>query len=291
MKENFSDKNGRGLEYIIVDSICKTFNVKLTNAAVRDQERDKVKFDNLNDSLKFNFKNASTKIVEWLEGKFSLKNIPLIIVDRISDMASAKGDVTDIRIIFGDSEINLSIKHNHSALKHQRPGALPQQIGLVKSDLRSTRYRSDYQLIIANFIREAKRNFPGVTLFNEIKNTDPDYINEKLYSPVCYLVSNFLNENNHESAADFFSFLVGNLSFFKIIVTSEQIRIIEFNDIPKPNSFTSEVVGDSYVHLEFSNGWVIIMRLHTASSRLNTGSLKFDTQPYKIAVNEVVIKK
>lgn len=290
MAVNISDKNGRALEYYIVASICKSYKVKLSDAAIRDQERDKVKFDDLEDHLRIRFGKAAISILVWLEDKFHLKNSKEILLDRLADGASVEGDVTDIRIIADGSNINLSIKHNHSAIKHQRPGSLPQQMGLLKTDPLSIRYRKEYNALTSKFIDKALIDYPDYTLFNEIKADDGEYINEKLYNPVCTLVANFLEFLKSKCASNFFTFLVGNLSFYKIIVYTDTIKILEFREIEKPNTFTAEVVGDSYVHLEFSNGWILTMRLHTASSRFDSGSLKFDTQPFKIDVPTVIIE-
>ena len=56
-----------------------------------------------------------------------------ITVDRLPDTAARGGNPTDINIMFNNGQVNLSIKHNHRAVKHQRPSALAQQCGFIKN--------------------------------------------------------------------------------------------------------------------------------------------------------------
>lgn len=289
MITNNSDQNGRALEYIIVSTINDNYKIKLTASAIKDQQRDKLKYHTLNKELKIRFETAALKILRWLENKFDFINAECITIDRIADGASVSGDVTDIRITLATTSINLSIKHNHSALKHQRPGSLPQQMGFAKLDPVTVIYKEKLKAIISNFIYEVNIDYQGTTLFNEIKSADPNYIKVKLYKPVCKLVAEFLESHKHLCAQHYYSFLVGNQSFYKILVFENKIKIQEFININKPNSFDIQVVDDSYIYINFTNGWKISLRLHTASSRIATGSLKFDTQPVEIFAPEQII--
>jgi hypothetical protein len=54
--------------------------------------------------------------------------------------------------------------------------------------------------------------------------------------------------------------------------------------MPEVKSLKAVQTNNSYVNVFFSNGWEISMRLHTASTRLASNSLKFDTQPVNLEV-------
>lgn len=288
--ENISDQNGRALEYKIVEQICRV-GFQIDEATARDQKRDMEKYNALNDILKGRYEKAAIKVEEWLDNEFSIRLSKLKKLKRLKDNESKKGNVSDISIQLDNNEINLSIKHNHSAIKHQRPSALPLQLGYTKDSKACIEYKRLYLEITRDFLKQAHEFMPNAVLFSELKNQDPEYIHKHFYNPVCKLVSDFLNTYGQcEYSKNFFNFLVGNVNFYKLITYPNQLKISQYADIGKPDSILAHVVGDSYVIVKFSNDWEVSMRLHTASSKLTSLSLKFDTQPQKIEVPETVIK-
>jgi hypothetical protein len=74
-----------------------------------------------------------------------------VTIERLSDNEGKKGDVTDIRLRFDNRTENLSIKHNHKALKHQRPSATPKQCGFKKTSIESINFKSKYKKITSKF--------------------------------------------------------------------------------------------------------------------------------------------
>jgi hypothetical protein len=282
MAENISDKNGRALEYCIVDSIItRVPHVKVLLNTSQDQIRDGLKFKDIPTDLQQRFIDGSEKILKWLEDKFTISQAKSISLERLQDNASKKGDVTDIRLVIDSKTINLSIKHNHIALKHQRPGATPQQIGFLRKTIADTEFRNDYRNICNAFQSKAALLSPSATLFSELKDIQSDFIDDNLYEPMCMLVSNYLNKyaSSNPNAQQFFKFIVGTINFYKIVVNSKSIEISEYAELTPVKGLTSEIKNKSYVIVTFSNGWVISMRLHTASSKIKGTSLKFDTQP------------
>jgi len=188
----------------------------------------------------------------------------------------------------------LSIKHNHKALKHQRPPTTAERCGFLSKSTEDRIFRKQYEDITDIFLEQAWEQFPEATKFNEIKKRQNDFINKKLYLPVCNHVANFINSHCKESRniIALFTFLVGKTDFYKIIDFTNEIHIYKFHEIDLPQSVKAETSGDSYVKLYFSNGWVISMRLHTAASNLGK-SLKFDTQPMNLdeMIPKEIIKK
>jgi hypothetical protein len=291
--ENNSNRNGRALEFAIVDNLLKKISnsVPLNNTQSY-QERDQNKFNELSDSQKIYFNTSADSILSWLERKVDL-NSQSISIERMSDDSSKKGDVTDIRIILSNNIINLSIKHNHLALKHQRPSALAIQCGFAKKSPEDSKYRHFYETTTKDFLNRSMLLKNDAINFSDIIGVQPDFINKQLYNPVCNLVCNFLNThvaNSPRNAEHFFSFIKGTTDFYKINVSHKKIDIYEFALLPPVTSLHAKIKGDSYVDVSFSNDWVISMRLHTASSRIEGISLKFDSQLLNMVVPKESIK-
>ena len=284
MNNNISNRNGRALEYIITKEIIRNHpGATLTSRAITDQHRDISKFNQLSNSQQAHYLSSASKIVNWLSSSYNITNTK-ITVDRLPHTAARGGNPTDINIMFNNGQVNLSIKHNHRAVKHQRPSALAQQCGFIKNSKLDKLYRSKLKQICNNFSINADLLIPKVTKFNEIKQLKPNFIGNNLYRPICNEVVNFLNHHCKNNYANrYFKFIVGTTNFIKIIVYEDRIDIYDFSSIPPPSSLYSTRVNDSHIEVCFSNKWIIDMRLHTASSRMdgcekNVCSLKFDTQ-------------
>jgi hypothetical protein len=88
-----------------------------------------------------------------------------------------------------------------------------------------------------------------------------------------------------------FQYLVGATNYYKVIIRTqnEEIEIQEFGKIEYPKKVKASV-SRQYIYLDFSNDWKIRMRLHTASSRIESSpSLKFDTGAISISVPTLLI--
>lgn len=285
---------GRALEYIIVETLNSKLSknsVFLNPRVVIDQKRDSGKFEGLTKEQKEEYLKYSELVFEWLNKKFNILKAKSILIDRIPDNEAMAGDVTDIRITIEDRVVNLSIKHNHFALKHQRPPSLAIQCGFLKNSKEDVLFRQHLLEINKEF--HSKRNvlLPNAVAFNELKKFDSNFIDDYLYKPTCLAVVNFINKYLSTSSVNsLFSFLVGNKNFYKIVASKNSIQIKEFADIVLPEKVEASIKGKSYVTLNFSNGWVINMRLHTASTLITTTpSLKFDTQAEKMNIPEEIM--
>lgn len=271
-----SDTNGRALEYCLTKELISVFSIfSLDENTLRDQNRDSVKFNSLDQAMQIYYISQCNKLAHWIKEN-KINGSSNIKVFRLNDNAAKKGDVTDIRITNGHSSYNISLKHNHDAVKHQRPGGLYQQLG-VNDKERKAAYKMNIKDIERSF-KEAVSNL-DTNLFSEVKTLNISIINN-MYSDVCDLVIVELNNPFYE-AAHFFRFLIGNIDFDKIIITENEIRIMEFSSILSPSSLRAEKLNNSYIKLIFDNGFIFNMRLHTASKTFNTNksiSLKFDTR-------------
>ena len=269
-----SNLNGRMFEYFIVHEILKrNRNCIVLGNTVKQQERDFSRIGEVDENLIYRFHKASYQIYGWLERKIDIKTI-----ERFSDDYGIKGDVTDIQLTDSESQIvNLSVKNNHKALKHQRPGSLLQQLGFDKNTKEDLVYRNKLNQISNIFLREVNSSYTNVTKFNEVEKLIFPYI----YEPVCKLVSETLNQygTNVDVSNRFQKFLLGYTDFNKIILFNNKIEIQSPTSFPKSIGMKVSTLNKNYVMIDFLNGIRIKMRLHTASSRISSSlSLKFDSQ-------------
>ena len=271
-----SNDNGRVLEYLIVNEIIKVFGskVSLSENTIREQKRDFDKVPGVKENVIKNMKLSTVKITTWIKSIVTYNNL---LVERLIDGEGTNGDVTDIRISYGEEVLNLSIKHNHMALKHQRPMSTPQHFNFNKGSEIDVDFRKEYLLILEKFRNHVLSYKPNIVLYKEVV----DVIPELLYLPICELVSKFINKHGVETSKsnDYLKFLVGNTNFKKVIVfPNSTIKIMSFDNIPQSHKTSSIVKNNSHVEVDFNNGIVLSMRLHTASSRFSQNSLKFDTK-------------
>lgn len=278
-----SNSNGRALEAKLVDVLCQiNSNIILLGATQQDQQRDLAYFDVLPVLQQQLFSDFAVRYSKEL----SVANIQTI--ERLKDSAAIAGDVTDIRINYGNNIIkNISLKHNHDACKHQRPGALiKNQLG-IQDPILDKQYRNELKVVenqFKAFVLPTDIDIHGNCLFSDIKARVPHSISN-LYSGVCNLVMYYLlNHTDANSIQRYFRFLVGNTNFEKVILDpkTRSILIKDFSNIPNASSITSTFINpkNGYLVVQFNNNFILNMRLHTASSKFkltSSLSLKFDS--------------
>ena len=278
MAQSSSNDNGRALEYIIVEELRKNLNVTLINSTLQIQSRDINKFNSLPSLLQNQYLQASIRICAWINNQFPNQKIN---VERCQDNT---GTVYDIIIQSTINILNLSIKHNHNALKHPRPYSLAQACDFIVGSSEDILHRSQMQLASVNY----RNNLNGITKYNQ-NNT----LKLKMLNDICKTCKQSLDawlKNTPRTAHNLFSFLVSS-NFKKIIVHTQstlKIEILDFTSIPNPTSFTSAVT-NQYLELDFNNSWILNCRLHTASENISTNpasqlSLKFDVSKHQGAV-------
>lgn len=281
-----SNLNGRLLEYYIVKELLNNTSSSLSEHSKIDQIRDEAKIMDISNSLNQTFLSSSKRLKEWVKGKINLDGAVII---RHTDDSGVEGDVSDITIVNSktDEKLNLSIKHNHLALKHQRPPSTPQQLGIPKNSTEDIRFRKDLDNILNEFQKQSKLLNPNVKLFSEVVQIVPS----KLYTPVCKLICDLINKYGNDSTKSdhYMKFLIGNTDYTKVVVIHGEIQLSKYQDLPASTSMKAELISDKNIIVDFNNGVVVNMRLHTASSRIETNSLKFDTQPQQLNVPHEVL--
>lgn len=147
-----SNLHGRVLEYLITEVIKMHPGVNLTPRAEKAQSRDASKLTDLDSLLLNEFRQAAhALLLLWLNPQFQLPQQPSITVDRLPDQN--QNDVTDICLTSKAWTVNLSLKHNHTALRHQRPGTTPVHCGYAKNDPQMHQFRKQYRAITQEFMQ------------------------------------------------------------------------------------------------------------------------------------------
>lgn len=288
---NVADQHGRAFECMIAQAMIVRWGARLTPEAQADQERDAARVAQLPPDLFQTFWAASNQIVTILQNRGPCFNN--CSLDRLSDTEARDGDVTDIRLSLLDgSIINLSVKNNHFALKHQRPNSLMKQLGIPIGSEQDRSYRVRLSAIYGDFYRNARELLPQVQYFRELNDVQDDFISSHLYHPVCEQVAATLNTFlNAGSCQTYFTFLVGNTNFTKIILCRGCLRFEDYSGVPTTQQcIVNYSVGrPQYIFLDFDNQWSLSLRLHTAASSIGTRtpSLKFDTQPVRCPVPHI----
>ncbi|MBT9830294.1 HaeIII family restriction endonuclease [Clostridium baratii] len=284
-----SNTLGRAFEYALCQKIDSKFdNITLTDRAVAEQSKDKRYYDALNSDEKSKYDISTNRICsEWLNLKLISSN--MYTLDRLPDSAGVNGDVTDIRLEAPNAIVNISLKHNHNALKHPRLTRVPKWID-INTD---SKYASDYKNIWDSFLSKANTLSSTATLFNELIAIEANFVFDNLYNPLCKLVSNYLTENIKTSSQveSLFKFMVGKYDFYKIIDNPDCVLIQDFIDLKMPKNVKIEQTDKSYIKMTFNNGVILNLRLHTASSRISTKSVKFDVRGSFDDIDSITIKK
>ncbi|ELW9028285.1 HaeIII family restriction endonuclease [Yersinia enterocolitica] len=276
-----SNDNGRAFEYCLAKYILDNSldEISIDSETRYQQDRDRNKYETLPIELKNIFDRASRKY-------FDLLPTTICSLRRLSDSEGRSGNPADIEITFTENGLritkNISLKSNHNAVKHQRPGALISQLGISNKD-EDISYRAQIKSLESSFISSIDRlgfNTTNELLFSDIKLRSDQAILD-LYNNFCSLTASIINKFGHACAGNYFHFLVSKTDFEKLIVYPNNIVIEEWYKLQTPTEMIARVLNSSYVIVEFNNGYSFNMRLHNASSRFKKGtslSLKFDTR-------------
>ena len=291
MASSLSNDNGRALEYCLANVFQENYiNTSFYDQkTIEDQERDFIKFNWLSDYQKIYFERNCLRIVNWVKHNRIFEENGNIQIQRLTDNDAKKGNPTDISIWQNGNAYNISLKHNHYAVKHQRPGGLYNQLG-VDDDLAEKNYRGN----IKNIENQFFKNVEGLRFskFNQVKEYDSGII-DRLYENICFLVKSELDRRNQPQYSEsLFYFLVGNQDFDKFIVREKEVGLMSFYNIPSPRSFMANTRNSNYLYIHFDNGYKFSLRLHTASSGFDIGkslSLKFDTQLVSEPIDYILI--
>lgn len=221
-----------------------------------------------------------------------------VVIERVR----SKGGITDVRDILIKrvkngvlkKEIGVSLKSNHDALKHQRISPKidvgQKWLGVASEKHQLERVKS----IFKEFKKYCNEN--DVERYSELEENTKDML---LYSPICQYVAGLFEEvfngpNGREATQHFLRYLIGSEDFYKaranfkdreLIIDSFNIRgsLKKGKMLKMPQRCLDVEIQDSdrgypnKINVVLDNGWEINLRVHNASSRIET-SLKWDSQ-------------
>lgn len=276
-----SNLNGRSLEYLLVKLISDNNpNITISESTMNAQNRDEANISRLNSELKTSMESSCLKIYDWIISELE----ELTEVIRFTDHQGTLGNPTDIKVISNSRDLNISLKHNNDAVKHQRPSATAQQFGYQKRSSEDLLFRTKYESILDDFYDICIESDPEAKKYNEVTDLTYDF----LYKPMNDLVVSFINEfgNKPNNRNHYFKFIFGDENIFRVIANGGQVNIVP--NVPSTDiiSISAErySLGDetidmkNYIKIIFNAEFFIIQRLHTASSLIESRSLKYDTR-------------
>ena len=241
--------------------------------------------------------NAAVETILELEPCMEEDDGDTLLLEFQKDEAGEAGDVRDIVIKREriEWEVGLSIKHNHTAVKHSRLSHVLDFGNEWYGIPCSKQYWNDVNPIFDMLDQEKNRG----TNWSDLADKDGD-----VYIP---LLQAFLDEvnrvyrNDSNVAIRMFEYLVGVKDYHKIVSNdSKRITLIHtFNlhgtlnqpsrmkvsavDVPVAETPT-EIIATRFkprsrttVEIYMDNGWAFSFRIHSASTRVQP-SLKFDVQ-------------
>lgn len=211
--------------------------------------------------------------------------------------ATKNGDIRDVLIIRRsiEWEIGISVKHNHAALKHSR---ISPRIDFGKEWLGTPCSKKYFENI--------NKVFDKLAIVKNEKKCWSDLPNKEdcVYVPLLQAFMDEFNslQKNHNVTSKLVGYLIGSngRDYYKLIHHNNHVTtVMPFNiygtlnlssnrqkpriDVPPfelPNriiELTFKENSKTTIILTMNKGWSISMRLHNASSRIET-SLKFDIQ-------------
>lgn len=266
--------NGKSLEYIIAKALCspdKFNNVDCFNY--------KEKYDSLSKAQMVDYDITANIIKLYYASRCDITDWD---VSFNTDVCGTKGDSSDI-VVGGVTKFGISIKNTKSYIKSQRPSGLPTQCGIRSVSDMGRDYISKYTDVCNKF-------YISHINYSYFRDIDKKHIHD-LYSDINMIVIDFLTKLKMKNMVMFFEFIYSNN--VQIINTKKSVIIYDFTKRKIPTTCDISI-NRGRVELKYNTGLVVLMRLHTASSRLTKNlSLKYDTtiQKYEPDVKRITLDK
>lgn len=269
-----SNDTGRALEYIISEKFYGVgFN--FGPLATDHQRNFSPYFKALPASQRAMFEKAADNVLNWISKSFP--QIP----KELDSLPDNSGSVVDVVLGANSQTVNLSIKHNHLALRHNRPHGLPNRCGVIQS-------LSDAYLDDLYAIEVQMRKVDPAIYFRAMK--DKQKWMRKINENAKKHLDNW-TKTAPSSIETYFGYLTSNdRPYYKIEVSNRFpnfVYVHEFLGNRSPTSVSLSFNHLDYLVLDYDNGWSIYKRLHNASSRIDslstskrssTGDWKWDVQ-------------
>ncbi len=194
-----SNDQGRALEYCLANVLLTQLPCQPHDHKTQlDQQRDQTRFHALPTVTQAYYQQQCQKAAQWIAQNRISHLTPPFTLRRLTDEEATQGNPTDIEIRSGNQSYNISLKHNHYAVKHQRPASLYAQLG-ISNPTAEQDYRARIKAIEARFYQQAGALTLPALEFNLVKSHAPEVI-EQLYQDLCQLVSDTLNQHTQQAS-------------------------------------------------------------------------------------------
>ncbi|CAM4470371.1 HaeIII family restriction endonuclease [Paenibacillus typhae] len=292
---------GYGFEYVNILVAHKVLGTKVhTNTLSWMQNEGRNKLHSLTTKEQNEMVSASTELMKFLKTSESWLTIPGVTVERVRGKVGST-DVSDILFkkvnALGeiDKELGISLKSNHEAVKHQR---ISDRIDIGEKWLgvpSGKQFMKDVNKIFTDF-----RTYCSINRIERYDQLGDQLKDSLLYRPICTIVKKLLDDTfsspmGSSAVSHFMNYLIGSKDFYKAVASfkEKELKIISFNlrgglgkgkilrspqrclDIKIQSS--SDKGFPNRVHIILDNGWEVNLRVHNASSRIES-SLKWDSQ-------------
>lgn len=249
---------GRAFEYAVVDYF-ESKGYTLGPLANHHSSLYQAYF--LTQSLKIqkDFQLAASDFFKWFNLNFGSK-----VSKYIDGLPDNSGSVVDIFIGDSESQINFSLKHNHLALRHNRPHGLPERCGIGGTG-ESEKYLNSVYLI-----EKAMRLQNHVFKFSQLADK------RKWMKAINENCRQFLEQwqlSIPATVPNYFGFLTGNdRPYYKLVLISQGTSIgsyiHEFLSSSLPTEVRYSYNSSDHLVMDYNNGWTLKKRLHNAQSHL-----------------------
>ena len=215
------------------------------------------------------FQVSATEFFNWFKSTFGSK-----VSKYVDGLPDNSGSVVDIFIGDPGAEINFSLKHNHLALRHNRPHGLPERCGI------STSSDAEMYLDAVYRIEKSIRQEDPVQKFSQLadKRKWMKAINEN-----CRKFLVLWQASIPATVPNYFGFLTGNdRPYYKLVLnsggTNRGSYIHEFlsSTLPKQVQFSFNT--SDHLVMKYDNDWILKKRLHNAQSNLGDLNMKSYSQ-------------
>ncbi len=297
-----SNNNGRAYEYawinVLYEALSPHRNTTIINnsSLIANQNAWNLVGSDMQELFKLSAQSAVDTILE-LEPCLTEVDDYVLELKCQKDGEGIKGDVRDIVIRRNNIcwEIGLSIKHNHSAVKHSR---LSYRLDFGKEWFGTPCSHAYWQKVTPVFNKLKEYQIQGLR-WSALPDKDT-----KVYIP---LLNAFMAEINNAYLSDkilpqkMVEYLIGVKDYYKIVShDSKRLTLIHsfnmHNTLNKPSkvkvsaitvpvvALPTEIIqmrfkpdSTNTVEVYLNNGWQLSFRIHNASTKVEP-SLKFDIQ-------------
>jgi hypothetical protein len=255
---------GRAYEYAVVDYFEQK-GYTLGPLASHHSVLYKPYFFAQSPQMQKDFQQSAADFFDWFKSNLGSK-----VAKQIDGLPDNSGSVVDIFIGDSSKVVNFSLKHNHLALRHNRPHGLPERCGIAGTSEASKYLNSVYEIEMQMRIQDPVQQFSQLA----DKRQWMKMINEN-----CRQFLDSWQSKTPLTVPTYFGFLTGNdRPYYKLVLNSRGANsgtyIHEFLSSSLPTKVKFSYNKSDHLVMEYNNGWTLKKRLHNAQSDLGTLDMK-----------------